>query len=201
MGNPWCRKHETEKVRYPSGGLYCKACKSERNRAYRAAHGDRLRAHDQAMYRADRDAVRTRHAAYRTENRGACQARVRAWKVAHPEKVLADRRAWISANKDLRRAYAACRRAVKRGAVCPDVDRLTDVAVFLLRRSRRACRPLRAPVTRRSPLRAEPRCSLCALQPLQREQDRRRVEATCQVTAPRCSPPLRLLCVLLPMAA
>jgi 5-methylcytosine-specific restriction endonuclease McrA len=118
MGNPWCRKHETEKVRYPSGGLYCKACKSERNRAYRAAHGDRLRAHDQAMYRADRDAVRTRHAAYRTENRGACQARVRAWKVAHPEKVLADRRAWISAKKDLRRAYAACRRAVKRGAVC-----------------------------------------------------------------------------------
>ena len=124
-----CAKCSLEKVagEFPKSkrnldGLYsyCKACKADEDRvyragniekvsarsaAYRAANKDKTKAKDAAYYAANRDSFKVKSAAYYAENAEDAKARSAAWYKANPERAKATSAAYYVKNTNKIKAY------------------------------------------------------------------------------------------------
>lgn len=101
---------------------YCKACKADEDRlyrakniekvraksaAYRAANKDKTKAVGAAYYVANLDSIKAKQAAYYAENSEDVKARAAAWYKANPEKAKTTKAAYYAKNTEKIKVYLA----------------------------------------------------------------------------------------------
>lgn len=105
----------------------CKACQKTKDKAWRKANPEKLRARNKAWQQANPEKKRAQIKAWRKANPEKYKAAIKAWRKANPEKTQACTNVYRKNNPEKRAAHLIVRNAVQRGdlprvSTCDCVD-------------------------------------------------------------------------------
>ena len=120
----------TKDRRRPDGrNPYCRSCKTEMARAYRAANADKVRAKSQAYYQANKERIQAHHRDYYKNNRDEHLERTRAYYKANRQRLNARDRNRYQNNKE-RYMQAWNRRRARKACAVPQRWQIHDIVPF-----------------------------------------------------------------------